>query len=280
MKWACRDGAPRRAHHDHDVVVVGSGFGGSVAALRLAEKGYDVLVYEAGRRFADDELPRTSWDLRRYVWAPRPGHVRHPADPPAAATCSCSPAPAWAAARSTTPTPSTCRPSRSSATGSGPHITDWRAELAPHYDQASRMLGVVTNPCEGAGRARDARGGRRPRRGGDVPQDPGGRAVRRRRAGSGARGRRPVLRRGRPAPHHLHRVRVVHDRVPGGREEHAGEELPGAGRAARGADRADAHRRRRRAGRPHRGRGRLGRSGLPRHHPSAPGRSAGSRAAP
>ena len=58
---------------DHDVVVVGSGFGGSVTALRLAEKGYRVLVVEAGRRFADDEFARTSWDLRRWLWAPRLG---------------------------------------------------------------------------------------------------------------------------------------------------------------------------------------------------------------
>src|SRR4051812_18381370 len=58
---------------DHDVVVVGSGFGGSVTALRLAEKGYRVLVLEAGRRFADDEFARTSWDLRRWLWAPRFG---------------------------------------------------------------------------------------------------------------------------------------------------------------------------------------------------------------
>jgi cholesterol oxidase len=54
-----------------DVIVVGSGFGGSTTALRLAEEGYDVAVPEAGRRFADDELPSTSWDLRRYLWAPR-----------------------------------------------------------------------------------------------------------------------------------------------------------------------------------------------------------------
>src|SRR5687768_6299374 len=50
--------------HGYDVVVVGSGFGGSVAALRLVEKGYRVAVIEAGRRFADDEFARTSWDLR------------------------------------------------------------------------------------------------------------------------------------------------------------------------------------------------------------------------
>src|SRR2546423_14099243 len=57
---------------EYDVVVIGSGFGGSVTALRLAEKGYRVAVLEAGRRFADDELPETSWRLRRVPWAPAP----------------------------------------------------------------------------------------------------------------------------------------------------------------------------------------------------------------
>ena len=52
----------------YDVVVIGSGFGGSVAALRLTEKGYRVGVLEAGRRFADDELPETSWRMRKYLW--------------------------------------------------------------------------------------------------------------------------------------------------------------------------------------------------------------------
>ncbi|MGZ4574536.1 MAG: FAD-dependent oxidoreductase, partial [Mycobacteriaceae bacterium] len=47
---------------DYDVLVIGSGFGGSVAALRLTEKGYRVGVLEAGRRFADDEFGKTSWD--------------------------------------------------------------------------------------------------------------------------------------------------------------------------------------------------------------------------
>src|SRR3954469_476557 len=55
---------------DVDWVVVGSGFGGSVSALRLREKGYSVSVLECGRRFADDELPRSTWDLKRYFWAP------------------------------------------------------------------------------------------------------------------------------------------------------------------------------------------------------------------
>ena len=58
---------------DTDVLVIGSGFGGSVAALRLAEKGYSVRVVEAGRRFADDDFAKTSWDVRRYLWAPKLG---------------------------------------------------------------------------------------------------------------------------------------------------------------------------------------------------------------
>ena len=59
--------------HDYDWLVVGSGFGGSVSALRLREKGYSVGVLECGRRFADDDLPSSTWDVRRYFWAPRLG---------------------------------------------------------------------------------------------------------------------------------------------------------------------------------------------------------------
>jgi cholesterol oxidase len=56
-----------------DFVVIGSGFGGSVSALRLSEKGYRVLVLERGRRFGADDFPRSNWNLRRYLWAPRLG---------------------------------------------------------------------------------------------------------------------------------------------------------------------------------------------------------------
>ena len=58
---------------DDEVVVIGSGFGGSVAALRLVEKGYRVRVYEAGRRFEDEDFPKTNWNVRRYLWAPKLG---------------------------------------------------------------------------------------------------------------------------------------------------------------------------------------------------------------
>jgi cholesterol oxidase len=130
---------------EYDVVVVGSGFGGSVAALRLTEKGYRVAVVEAGRRFADDEFAKTSWDLRRYLWAPAIGcfgiqriHLLNNVLVLAGAGVGGGslnyantlyrPLPPFYADRQWA------------------HITDWAAELAPYYDQAGAMLGVVTNP--------------------------------------------------------------------------------------------------------------------------------------
>ncbi|WP_231656015.1 FAD-binding protein, partial [Streptomyces clavuligerus] len=59
--------------YDYDVIVIGSGFGGAVSALRLTEKGYRVGVLEAGRRFTRESLPRNSWDLRNFLWAPALG---------------------------------------------------------------------------------------------------------------------------------------------------------------------------------------------------------------
>src|SRR5512144_1129438 len=53
-----------------DFVVIGSGFGGSVSAMRLTEKGYRVLVLERGKRFRDQDFPKTSWNVRRYLWLP------------------------------------------------------------------------------------------------------------------------------------------------------------------------------------------------------------------
>ena len=129
----------------YDVVVIGSGFGGSVTALRLTEKGYRVAVLEAGKRFDETTLPKTSWRVRSFLYAPAlrcfgiqrisllkdvlvmsgagvgggslvyANTLYEPLDPFYADR-------QWA------------------------HITDWRAELAPFYDQAKRMLGVTTNP--------------------------------------------------------------------------------------------------------------------------------------
>ncbi len=59
--------------HDYDWIVIGSGFGGSVSALRLAEKGYSVCLLECGRRFSDRDFAKSAWNLRRYFWSPRLG---------------------------------------------------------------------------------------------------------------------------------------------------------------------------------------------------------------
>ena len=133
---------------DYDVLVVGSGFGGSVAALRATEKGYRVGVLESGRRFGADDFPRTSWDVRRFLWAPRLGcrgiqrltllrdvlvltgagvgggslvdanTLYEPLEP-------FWRDPQWA------------------------DVADWKAELAPYYDLARRMLGAAEVPFEG-----------------------------------------------------------------------------------------------------------------------------------
>ena len=54
----------------YDFIIIGSGFGGSVAALRLAEKGYSVLVIEKGKKYPSKSFPRTNWNLRKYLWIP------------------------------------------------------------------------------------------------------------------------------------------------------------------------------------------------------------------
>lgn len=128
-----------------DTIVIGSGFGGSVAAMRLAEKGYRVLVLERGKRFRDQDFPKTNWNLRRFVWFPLLrcfgimqfttlkgvlvlhgsgvgggslvyGNVlMQPSD-------DLFEAPAWR------------------------DFADWKTLLAPHYESARRMLGVTSNP--------------------------------------------------------------------------------------------------------------------------------------
>ena len=130
---------------DFDVLVVGSGFGGSVTALRLTEKGYRVGVLEAGARFEDEDLPETSFEVSKYLFRPEVG---------------CYGIQRIDALRD-------CLIVSGAGVGGGSlvyantlyepmspfyedpqwsHITDWRDELAPYYDQAKRMLGVVENP--------------------------------------------------------------------------------------------------------------------------------------
>jgi cholesterol oxidase len=127
---------------DVDWLVIGSGFGGSVSALRLREKGYSVSVLECGRRFADDELPGSTWDLRRYFWAPYLGMhgilrlttFRHVAVVTGSGVGGGSLGYANTLYRA---------PERFYADAQWAGLRDWAAALAPHYEQAERMLGVV-----------------------------------------------------------------------------------------------------------------------------------------
>ena len=131
--------------YDYDVLVIGSGFGGSVTALRLTEKGYRVGVFESGRRWDADSLPKSNWNARKSIWAPKLGLT----GPQRISILG------------------KCIVFSGAAVGGGSiiygntlyepldpfyrdeqwaHITDWKAELAPYYDQAKRMLGVEPNP--------------------------------------------------------------------------------------------------------------------------------------
>ncbi|WP_031029835.1 GMC family oxidoreductase [Streptomyces albus] len=130
---------------DYDVLVVGSGFGGSVAALRLTEKGYRVCVLEAGRRFRREELPKNSWDLKNFLWAPSLGlfgiqRIHLLANVMILAGAGVGGGSLNYANTLYVP------PKQFFEDRQWGHITDWRSELAPYYDQAKRMLGVRLNP--------------------------------------------------------------------------------------------------------------------------------------
>jgi len=133
------------AHDTFDYVVIGSGFGGSVSAMRLTEKGYTVLVLERGKRYRDGEFAKSTWNVFKYLWLPalrcfgilqispfRDVFVLHGSGVGGGslgyANVLMEPsddmftAPAWS------------------------HLADWKTLLRPHYDTARRMLGVTRNP--------------------------------------------------------------------------------------------------------------------------------------
>ncbi|MCN9241481.1 GMC family oxidoreductase [Streptomyces sp. RY43-2] len=126
-------------------MVVGSGFGGSVTALRLTEKGYRVGVLEAGRRFTRDSLPRNSWDLKNYLWAPALGlygiqRIHLLGNVMVLAGAGVGGGSLNYANTLYVP------PKAFFEDPQWKDITDWQAELGPYYDQARRMLGVRINP--------------------------------------------------------------------------------------------------------------------------------------
>ncbi len=134
-----------KSDFDYDVVIIGSGFGGSVSALRLVEKGYHVAVIEAGARFEDDDFAKTSFELKKFLFRPEIGcYGIQRID---AVRDSLILAGAGVGGGSLVYANTLYEPLEAFYNDAQwRDITDWKAELAPYYDQAKRMLGVVENP--------------------------------------------------------------------------------------------------------------------------------------
>ena len=130
---------------DCDWLIIGSGFGGSVSALRLTEKGYRVVMLEKGRRLAGEDFPKTNWNLKRWLWMPWLGwrglfkmtFFRHVTVLSGVGVGGGS-----LVYANTLPLPR----DEFFAASSWGGLADWKRELAPHYDTARRMLGVTVNP--------------------------------------------------------------------------------------------------------------------------------------
>jgi len=128
---------------DHDWVVIGSGFGGSVSALRLSEKGHDVRMLECGRRFADDEFAKNTWDARRYWWMPKlglKGIFRLSTFKDVAVVSGCG---VGGGSLGYANTLYRAREAFYSDSRWSGLAADWKTELSPYYDEAERMLGVT-----------------------------------------------------------------------------------------------------------------------------------------
>jgi cholesterol oxidase len=136
-----------KEQHDrvYDFAIIGSGFGGSVSAMRLAEKGYRVLVLERGKRYREVDLPATNWDLRKYLWLPvlrwfgilqmslSSGYFVYHSSGVGGGSL------VYAAVL--------MEPEeRFFSSASWSHLNDWELALRPHYATAKRMLGVAKNP--------------------------------------------------------------------------------------------------------------------------------------
>ena len=130
---------------DADYIVVGSGFGGSASALRLTQKGYRVLMLERGRQLQADDFPKTNWNLKRWLWAPRLGFrglfvmrfFRHVTVLAGAGIGGGS-----LVYANTLPIPK----SGFFKSEAWAKLADWETELAPHYREAQRMMGAVATP--------------------------------------------------------------------------------------------------------------------------------------
>lgn len=127
-----------------DAIVIGSGFGGSVSALRLVEKGYRVLVLEKGRRLGADDFPKTNREVRRWMWAPSlgcHGPFKMTFLPHLTALSGVGVGGGSLVYANTLPVPTDFF----FKAQSWADLADWRAELTPHYKMAQHMLGATEN---------------------------------------------------------------------------------------------------------------------------------------
>lgn len=131
--------------YDYDYIIVGSGFGGSVSALRLTEKGYRVLVIEKGKRWEPEAFPETNWNLRRWLWLPmfrfrgifKMTIMRHVGILSGVGVGGGS-----LMYANTLPRPR----ETFFKSGSWSGLADWKKEMEPHYEEAEKMLGAAENP--------------------------------------------------------------------------------------------------------------------------------------
>jgi cholesterol oxidase len=128
--------------YDYDWIVIGSGFGGSVSALRLAEKGHRVALLECGARFDDEEFAEKTSDAKRYYWIPQLGFkgiLRMTLFRDIFIGSGCG---VGGGSLGYANTLYRARPDFY-ASSQWSELADWESELAPHYDEAERMLGVA-----------------------------------------------------------------------------------------------------------------------------------------